>query len=160
MDAVPEVSNHPKGDAMTSRTTHRRIATVVLAPAAAVAAWAVFRLAGVELDVSSGDGTVDAADVAVAALVGALAAWPVARSVDAHSRYPRRTWGVIGAIVLGTSMSGPSWLADGGSAVALMCLHLVTGIVVITGFAGTLPVYRRRTSSPALARAPSGNPAP
>ena len=141
---------------MTHRT-RRRIGTVVLAPVAALAAWAAFRLAGVDLVGSSGDGTVDPADVIVAALVGALFAWPVARAIDARSRYPRRTWGVVGATVLGTSMAGPSWLADGGSAVSLMCLHLVTGFVVIAGFAGTLPVYRRRDSSPALDGAETGH---
>jgi hypothetical protein len=144
---------------MTHRTK-RRIGTVALAPVAAFAAEALFRLAGVDLVVSSGDGTVGPADVIVAALSGALLAWPVVRTIDARSTYPRRTWGFVGAIVLGTSMAGPSWLADGGSAVALMCLHLVTGFVVIAGFAGTLPVYRRHGASPALDRASSCHPAP
>jgi hypothetical protein len=37
-------------------------------------------------------------------------------------------------------MIGPSWLADGSSAVALITLHLVTALVVICGFAGIIPV--------------------
>jgi len=35
-----------------------------------------------------------------------------------------------------------AWLEDGPSAVALMSLHVVTAVVVITGFAATLPARR------------------
>jgi hypothetical protein len=48
--------------------TRRRIATVILAPGAALAAWAVVRLIGVDLVVSAGDGTVGPIDVLVAAM--------------------------------------------------------------------------------------------
>jgi hypothetical protein len=32
-------------------------------------------------------------------------------------------------------MIGPSWFADGESAVALMCMHFAVGAVLIAGFA-------------------------
>jgi hypothetical protein len=126
---------------MTDRT-HRRIGTVVLAPAAALAAWALIWLTGIDLDVSTGNGTVGPADVFAAALIGALAAWLVARSLERRSRHPRRWWVLTGSTALSVSMVGPAWLADGPSAVALMTLHLVTAVVLITGFAATLPVRR------------------
>ena len=40
------------------------------------------------------------------------------------------------------SVIGPSWLADGTGAVALIALHFVVGVVVIVGFVQTLPVRR------------------
>jgi hypothetical protein len=122
--------------------TRRRIATVILAPAAALVAWAVVRLIGVDLVVSSGDGTVDPIDVLVAALLGALAAWLVVRVLERRSSRPRLWWSVIGSTALSVSIIGPSWLADGASGVSLIGLHVVTAIVVISGFAGTLPIRR------------------
>jgi hypothetical protein len=122
-----------------SDRTRRRIGTVLLAPSAALAAWALIRLSGIELVVSVGDGTVGPADVVAAALVGALAGWLVVRSLERHTRAPERWWPAIGSMALAVSTIGPSWLADEGSAVALVALHFVVGIVVITGFALTLP---------------------
>jgi hypothetical protein len=80
----------------------------------------------------------------VAALAGALGGWLVVRLIERRSRSPLRTWAVVGSTALAVSMIGPSYLADGASAVALMSLHLVTAVVVIVGFAGTLPVRRGR----------------
>lgn len=123
---------------MTDRT-RRRIATVVLAPAAALIAWAGIRLAGVDLAVSAGDGTVGAADVAVAALLGALGGWFVVRLLERHGRRPWFWWPVIGSTALAVSTIGPAYLADSTTAIALTALHFVTAIVVISGFAATLP---------------------
>jgi hypothetical protein len=124
---------------MTDRT-RRRLVTVILAPAAGLATWAIIRLLGVDLDVSQGDGTVGAADVVVAALVGALAGWVVVRFLERRSRHPRRLWAIIGSTALSVSIIGPSWLADGASAVAQILLHVVVAVVVIGGFAATVPV--------------------
>src|SRR5215475_2531414 len=123
---------------MTNRT-RRRIGTVVLAPAAALAAWACLRLAGIDFDVKTGDGTVGPADVVAAAFVAGLAAWVVVRLVERHSRSPRLWWARIGSTALAISTIGPAYLSDGVSALALTGLHFVTAIVVITGFATTLP---------------------
>lgn len=126
-----------------TKHTSRRIATVVLAAAAGLTAWAFTRLLGVDLTVSVGNGNVGAGTVVATALVGALAAWAVARAFEHRTRRPRAWWTFTASTCLAVSMIGPSWLADGSSAVALMALHFVTAIVVIVGFAGTIPLHRR-----------------
>jgi Family of unknown function (DUF6069) len=137
---------------MTHRT-RRRIGTVVLAPAAALVTWGLIRLIGIDLVVSVGSGSVGPADVLAAALVGTLAGWAVVRLVERHSRYPRSRWAFIGSTALAVSIIGPSWFADGASAVALISLHVVTAVVVISGFAATLPVRRGVGSRAAAAMA-------
>lgn len=126
---------------MTYRT-RRRIGTVVLAPAAALITWGFIRLLGIDLVVAAGSGTVGPVDVFGAALVGALAGWLVVRLLERFSRHPRPWWVFVGSTTLAVSMIGPSYLADGASAVALITLHVVTAVVVISGFAGTLSVHR------------------
>jgi hypothetical protein len=126
--------------------TRRRIATVILTPAAALTAWAIVRLIGVDLVVSSGDGSVGAGDVLVAALFGALAGWLVVGLLERQSSRPRLWWARIGSTALAVSIVGPAWLADGASGVSLVGLHFVTAIVVITGFFGTLPIRRSDTA--------------
>lgn len=124
---------------MTDRT-RRRIGTVILAPIAALSASAFLRLVGVDLVVTTGDGTVGAVDVVAAALVAALGGWFVVRLLERHSRRPGYWWPALGSAALAVSTIGPSHLADGpGAALALTSLHFVTAIVVITGFATTLP---------------------
>jgi len=136
-----------------SSTTQRRLGTVVAAPLAALAAWGVLRVAGVDLALENGHGTVGAADVVSAAVVGALLGWLVARLIEQRSRQPRARWALVGSTALSVSMIGPAWLAiDGPTAVALMALHLVTGAVVIAGLAATLPVRCARPELPAARR--------
>jgi Family of unknown function (DUF6069) len=122
-----------------SRLDRRRVTTVVLAPAAALAGWAAVRAAGVDLVLENGS-TVGAGDVLAAALAGATAGWLLVRWLEAHSRRPRSRWAFIGSTALAVSIIGPNWLADGSSALALIGLHVVTAAVVIAGFAGTLPL--------------------
>jgi Family of unknown function (DUF6069) len=50
-----------------------------------------------------------------------------------------RWWPFIGSTALAISMLGPSYLADGSSAVSLICLHVVVGVVLITGFMRAVP---------------------
>ena len=102
-------------------------------------------------------GTVGAVDVVAAAAAGALAGWFVVRLLERHTRRPRYWWSLVGSTALAVSIIGPSRLADGASAVVLITLHVVTAVVVITGFARTLPgcgcgIDPRR-------RAPESNPA-
>jgi hypothetical protein len=124
----------------TRHPTRRRIATVVLAPIVALGGWALIRLAGIDLTVSVDPGTVRAADVFAAALVAALGAWGVVLLLERYTRSPRRWWPFIGSTALALSVIGPSYLADGASAAALIGLHVITAVVVITGFASTLSV--------------------
>ena len=135
---------------MTSNT-RRRIATVILAPAAALAAWSLTQAIGVELVVSTGSGKVGPGDVFVAALVAALAAWASARVIERRSRRPRAAWSFTASTALAVSMIGPSWLADGTSAVALIGLHFVTAGVVIGGFVSTIPVRGYRSTAGSIA---------
>jgi Family of unknown function (DUF6069) len=123
---------------MTHRT--RRLATVALAPTAALAIWAGARLSGVELQVSAGPGRVGPVDVVAAALLGALGAWLVVRLLERRTRRPERWWPVVGSTALAISIIAPTWLADGADGAVLILMHVVVAVVVIRGFAGTLGV--------------------
>jgi hypothetical protein len=138
------------------RLNRRRLATVVLAPTAALAAWAAVRLIGVDLILEDG-GTVGAGEVLAAALAGPVAGWFVVRWLERHSRRPRSTWAFLGSTALAVSIIGPSRLADGSTAVALIGLHFVTAVVVIVGLAGTLPL--RGGGNSLAERWPAGDPA-
>ena len=128
-------------------TTRSGLAVVAAAVAAALVAWAVIRLAGVELTLkdgaSSAGSRVDAVDVLLTSLVAGLAAWGV-YALLAHWRRAR-WWPFIGSTALAISITGPSYLADGISAVSLICLHILVGVVLITGFMRAVP----RPSHPA-----------
>lgn len=128
--------------------THRRIATAVLAPTTALAAWAIVRLIGIDLVVSTRAGTVGAGDVVVAAALASVLAWIVVRQLERHARRPRLWWSRVGSTGVAVSIIGPTWLADGSSAVALISLHVVTAAVLIVGFAGTLPWCRPDRTAP------------
>ena len=132
-----------------SKVRSRRLATVLFAPVAALAAWGLFRAAGVSFHVSTGDGRVGAADVVVGATVAAVLGWVVARQLERRVQRPRLWWARVGSTCFAVSIIGPSWLADGGSSVALMTLHLVTAVVIVVGFAATLPFRRRPSTLPA-----------
>ena len=143
-----------------SNRTRRRITTVAVAPVAALAAWAITQSIGIDLIVSGPDGptTVGPASVAVVSLMSALGAWLVVVLFDRYGRHPRGWWAFVGSTTLAVSGLGPSYRSDGASALALMFLHFVTAIVVILGFAGTLPVDRRssgRSPGGALSREPA-----
>jgi hypothetical protein len=128
----------------------RRIATVLAAPAAALAGWALIRLAGIDLEVSTDPGTVRAGDVVAAALVAALGAWGVVLMLERWTSRPGAYWPFVASTALALSMIGPSYLADGASAVALMALHFVTAVVVIGGFASTLACGDCELQTPSL----------
>ena len=123
---------------MTNRTRNRAVA-VLLAPAAALVAWVAMRLAGADLAVNAGRSTVGPVDVVAAALVGGLGAWYVVRVLERGTRRPGFWWPIVGSTVLGLSLVGPSYLADGLDALALGGLHFVTAMVLIWGLETTLP---------------------
>ncbi len=140
-----------------SKVRSRRIATVLFAPVAALAAWGLFRAAGVAFQVSTGNGRVGADDVVTVATVAALLGWAVVLVLERHAPRPRLWWARIGSTCFAVSIIGPAWLADGGSSVALMTLHLVTAVVIVVGFAATLP-FRRGPATHAAARGSASAP--
>ena len=78
-----------------------------------------------------------AGDVLVTALLAGLVAWGV------HALLVRRGvarwWPFVGSTALAISIIGPSYLADGISAVSLICMHIIVGVVLITGFMRAVP---------------------
>jgi hypothetical protein len=124
---------------MPRRTTLESILVIVSAVMIALATWALVRVLGVDPMVGTGPDpdAVGAPDVAIAAAVAGLGAWAV------HAWLVRRGaagwWPFVGSTALSVSIIGPSWLADGASAVGLICLHLAVGLVLITGFARLVP---------------------
>jgi FtsH-binding integral membrane protein len=141
-----------------NRRNRRRMGTVVAAPAAALLGWVVIRLIGVNLAVSGpGNKTiVRPIDVFFASLLSALVCLFLVWVLERQSSQPRKRWAQLASSGLAISVIGPSWLADGASAAALIALHVVTAVVVIVGLAGTLPGYRN--SKDCSARTSSARP--
>jgi Family of unknown function (DUF6069) len=144
---------------MTTRT-RGRIATVVLAPVAALVTWGFMLLAGIDFAVETGDGSVGPVDVVVAAVAAGLGGWFVVRLLERHTRRPGLWWPALGSSALAVATLGPTYLADDTTAVALTALHFVTAIVVITGFETTLPAWRDRGTSCVCGRQPRTDAAP
>jgi hypothetical protein len=149
--------SHGKEEDMANRT-RRRLATVALAPAAALGAWAIARSAGADLALEDGRGSVGPGEVAAAALAAALGAWMAARFLERRVRRPRGWWAFLVSTALSASIIGPSWLADGTSAVALMALHVVTAVTVAAGLAGTVPACRPGECARVAGAAPRPGP--
>ena len=122
-----------------TRTTRSSLAVVAAGMATALVVWAVIRLLGVDLTVEAGSGTaqVGAVDVLLASLVAGVAAWGVYALLAQWRR--ARWWPFVGSTALAISMLGPSYLADGISAVSLICLHVLVAVVLIMGFARFIP---------------------
>ena len=120
-------------------TTRSGLAVVAAGVATALVAWAVIRLLGVDLTLKEGAAMsqVGAVDVLLASLVAGLAAWGVYALLARWRRV--RWWPFIGSTALAISITGPSYLADGISAVSLICLHVLVGVVLITGFMLAVP---------------------
>ena len=118
-----------------------RSSAIVVAVAAALAIWAVARLAGVDLTVQIGQEPrrVGAVDVLVATLLAGVAARVVHLLL---TRRPRtaRWWPFIGSTGIAISMLGPSYLAAGAAGAALIGMHLAVGYVLIAGFAKLVPM--------------------
>jgi len=110
-------------------------ATVVVAGVAAgVLTWGLARLSGIDPEVGRGGDTtpVGLPDVIVASLIGGVAAWAVHALLARRGR-ALRWWPFVGSTALAISMIGPSYYADGESAVALMAMHFTVGFVLIFG---------------------------
>ena len=109
---------------------------MVVATVVALGTWAVVRLLGVELTVGKGPdpSQVGAVEVVAATVLAGLAAWAVHR-VLARGARTARWWPFVGTTAIAVSIIGPSYLADGAAAVALISMHLIVGAILIAGFA-------------------------
>jgi Family of unknown function (DUF6069) len=109
---------------------------VAVATVVALGTWAVVRLLGVELTVGKGADTsqIGAVEVVAATVLAGLAAWAVHR-VLARSPRTARWWPFVGTTAIAVSVIGPSYLADGAAAVALISMHLIVGAILIAGLA-------------------------
>lgn len=107
---------------------------------AALGAWSVLRLAGVDMEVDQGGiNPIEAPDVVVASLIGGFAAWLV-HLLMVRVGLAAKWWPSVGSIALAISMIGPGYYGEGSdSALALMALHFATGIVLIYGFTQLSP---------------------
>jgi hypothetical protein len=120
---------------MRNSSTWRAAGVVAAAAVVALAIWAVVRLLGVDLTVRIGQDSseVGAVDVLVTTVLAGLAAWGVHRVLARRAR-TARWWPFVGSTAIAVSMIGPSYLADGAAAVALISMHVAVGAVLVWGF--------------------------
>ncbi|WP_226899574.1 DUF6069 family protein [Nonomuraea phyllanthi] len=115
----------------------RLLLTVIGAPAAALAVWALaVPLAGITLTARMGAAPqpVGPVLVIVASLVAGLAGWALLAVLERRATRPGRNWTIIALVVLVLSLSGPLTSAVGAAAtVVLLLMHLVVGAVLIPG---------------------------
>lgn len=88
--------------------------------------------------------------VLVSTVIIGLLAWGVAVLLERSGK--ARWWPFVGSTALAISLIGPTYLAHGSSVVALIILHFVVAVIIITGFA-TLILPGR-----VFSRAPSSRP--
>jgi uncharacterized protein DUF6069 len=121
---------------MRSASAWRGAEVVAAAAVVALAIWAVVRLLGVDLTVRIGQDSseVGPLDVLVTTVLAGLAAWGVHRVLARRAR-TARWWPFVGSTAIAVSMIGPSYLADGAAAVALISMHIAVGVVLVWGFA-------------------------
>ncbi|MEV4019802.1 DUF6069 family protein [Nonomuraea angiospora] len=117
----------------------RLLLTLIGAPAAALAVWALaVPLAGAALTVRTGGGTqtVGPVSVIVASLVAGLAGWALLAVLERRTARPGRVWTITALVVLVLSLAGPLGSAVGLAAtLVLTLLHLVVGAVLVAGLA-------------------------
>jgi hypothetical protein len=115
----------------------RLFLTVIGAPAAALAVWALaVPLAGTTLTVRTGGGerTVGPVSVVVASLLAGLAAWALLAVLERSATRPGRTWTIIALAVLALSLTGPlGGEAGAATTLVLVLLHLTVAAVLVAG---------------------------
>ncbi|WP_433221459.1 DUF6069 family protein [Microtetraspora malaysiensis] len=115
----------------------RLLLTVIGAPAAALAVWALaVPVAGTTLTARMGDGTqlVGPVLVVVTSLLAGLAGWGLLAVLERFASQPGRTWTIVALIVLALSLFGPIGNAVGIAAtLVLLLLHLVVGAALVLG---------------------------
>ena len=137
--------------ATVSPTLERRASPVIRATVligavgAGLFGWAVAGpLAGadfiIRLSPSTSPRHIGPTDIAVAALLAGLAAWLFLALLEWWTPKARPVWTVSALLVLAISLIGPFDARSTGTVIALICLHLLVGGVLIGGL---------RLSSPA-----------
>jgi hypothetical protein len=126
-----------------ARVRTRRLAAIGAAAATAAAVWTLAGpLAGVRLQAQVGAHAtvqqIGLASVITVSLLAGLAAWALLAGLEHRARHPRRTWTLIAVSVLAVSLAGPITSGRGAATiVALVCLHMVTGGVLIAALRRT-----------------------
>ena len=112
-----------------------RLLAVAVAVVAPLAVWIIASLAGASLEITSpmvGTLQISALLVIVSALPLALAAWGVLALLERFTQNARRVWTIIAVGVLVLSLPPLAFLdATPGTKVALGCMHLAAGLLLI-----------------------------
>jgi hypothetical protein len=114
----------------------RRLLTVPVAAAAALAVWALaVPLGGVDLavDQSGSRQTVGPVLVVAASLVAGAAAWALLAVLEKATARAGRIWTIIAAAVLAVSLLGPLGAVTTAATLVLMGMHVAVGAVLIAG---------------------------
>jgi len=116
----------------------KRLMTVGLATLAALSAWFLLtQTAGIELAARTGPSSttqVAAGFVAVVAAGAGFAAWALLAALERLTGgRARRIWIITAAAVLAVSLLGPMSGVGAAAVLGLLGLHLVVGLVLITG---------------------------
>ena len=122
-----------------SPSTLKRLEVIATAVGAAIVVRGAFLLFGVDLDLKeqASMDSVGVVDVLVASILAGFGAWGVHALLVRQDK--ARYWPFVASTVLAISMTGPGYLADGTSAVALMALHFAVAVPLIVGFAKLSP---------------------
>jgi hypothetical protein len=117
----------------------RRVITVAAAVVAGLAGWIVAGpLLGVPLRVrvtpSAPAIEVAASSVAIVSLLAGLAGWGLLMLVRRFAANQRKIWAMGAVVVLLVSLAGPLGGVRPSTVVALICLHVLVGTVLIVGF--------------------------
>jgi hypothetical protein len=90
-------------------------------------------------EINGKDQVVGWANVLIVTVLAGLVAWGVAILLKRAGK--ARWWPAVGSVALAISIIGPSYQADGSSAVALILLHIAVAIVLIVGLARVILPY-------------------
>jgi hypothetical protein len=134
-----------------------RLAAAASAIAAAVAVWLIAHYAaGMHLHTpgfgsSQRPASLAPGFVAVLAAAASLLAWAALALIERTARRPRRAWIITSLIALAVSLAAPlsGHGLTGTGRVALVCMHLAVGAVLIPVFALTTPRWRSADDNPA-----------
>jgi hypothetical protein len=130
--------------------TRDRLVAVLLSVTAAAVVWGVASLLGVRFDVASpavGSIHIGLFLTIVSTLPLASAGWGVLVLLERFTARPRRTWTILAGAVLVLSLPPLVFLdAQATTKIALGCMHLATGLVLIALLRRTAPRYRGQAS--------------